>query len=368
VENETVNALTIWESPEALEARIKRMLEIQQNVMKKDIDYGIIPGCDKPSLYKPGAELLMVTFGLSDRLEVEDLSSEDRSEIRYRIKSEIYAQGIYLGCGIGEASTNQDKYKWREAICDEEFEATPVDQKRIKWFKGKPPYTKNQIRTNPSDLANTVLKMAKKSSKIDAVLSVLGASRIYTQDLGDMSKELQEMLTDNEKKGKKKSSKPDTTPTTPMDETGVIESVEVKTGKGKKGEWTLYDIKISGTTYGTFDKKIGEAAVEGKTVLYTWKKEGKYNTLTSIHTKVDQAPAPKMEEKPKEEGHKILTREEFEAQIANLALQAGQKTTDETNNFIMENSDGKYKSVSDIPEDDYSQWLDMFQAEAESKK
>lgn len=362
-------ALTIWESPEKLEARIKRMLQIQQNVMKKDIDYGTIPGCQKPSLYKPGAELLMVTFGLSDRIDVEELSANG-DEIRYRVKTDIYSQGIYLGCGVGEASSNEEKYKWRKVVCEEEYDATSMDNRREKWFKGyqnKPAYSQKQVRTNPSDVANTVLKMAKKRSKIDAVLSVLGASRIYTQDLEDMSAELQDMLTDEEKK-EKKSSKPETAPTTPKGETGIIESVEIKTGEGLKGPWARYGIKISGKKYGTFDKKIGEAAVKGKTVIYNWKKEGKYNTLTSLHTKVETAPEPKKEEKPKDEGPKLLTREEFEQQIATLALQAGHKNQDETNEFVSANSDGKFKSVADITEDGFSGWLDLFQAEAESKE
>lgn len=366
MENETVNALTIWESPEKLKARIKRMLEIQQNIMKKNIDYGTIPGCAKPSLYKPGAELLMVTFGLSDRIDVEELS-ENGDEIRYRVKSEAYSQDVYLGCGVGEASTNEEKYKWRKVVCDEEYEDTPLENRREKWFKGyegEKPYKQKQIRTNPADVANTVLKMAKKRSKIDLVLSVLGASRIYTQDLEDMSAELQDMLTDEEKK-EKKSSKPSTTPTTPVGETGVIESVEVKTGESKNGTWTRYGIKISGKKYGTFDKKIGEAAVEGKTVLYTWKKEGKYNTLTSLNTKVETSPEPKKEDKPKSEGPKVLSRDEFEAQIWSYSKEAG-FNTNERDNFIMENSAGKFKSVSDIPEDGFSVWLDIFQEEAEN--
>ena len=40
------------------------------------------------------------------------------------------------------------------------------------------------------DAANTVLKMAKKRSFIDAVLTVTGASRIFTQDLEDIKEAL----------------------------------------------------------------------------------------------------------------------------------------------------------------------------------
>ena len=40
---------------------------------------------------------------------------------------------------------------------------------------------------NPQDLANTILKMAKKRSFVDGILTVTGASRIFTQDIEDIN-------------------------------------------------------------------------------------------------------------------------------------------------------------------------------------
>ena len=45
--------------------QVQLIQEIMANVMKVDEHYGTIPGCKKPSLYKPGAEKLSVTFRLS---------------------------------------------------------------------------------------------------------------------------------------------------------------------------------------------------------------------------------------------------------------------------------------------------------------
>ena len=47
----------------------ERLNEIFKSVMQKDTDYGTIPGTPKPSLWKPGSELLANYFGLrADRL------------------------------------------------------------------------------------------------------------------------------------------------------------------------------------------------------------------------------------------------------------------------------------------------------------
>jgi hypothetical protein len=43
-----------------------------------------------------------------------------------------------------------------------------------------------QIRVNPSEMANTILKMAKKRSLIDAVLTSTAASDCFSQDLEDL--------------------------------------------------------------------------------------------------------------------------------------------------------------------------------------
>ncbi len=173
-----------------MKARINLLQIVMRNVMKKETHYGTIPGCGKPSLWKPGAEIIMAAFNLSVEPIAEDLSKDD--EIRYRVKVTIKApNGQIVGSGIGECSSNEEKYKWRKAVCEEEFAETPEDRRRQKWVK---PYQKQafkiaQIRTNPADLANTILKMAKKRALIDGVLTATAASDIFTQDLEDLPPE-----------------------------------------------------------------------------------------------------------------------------------------------------------------------------------
>lgn len=184
---EVIEALTAAQ----IRAQVNRIQEVMKSVMQDGQHFGKIPGCgDKPTLLKPGAEKLMMTFRLVADPLVTDLSTMD--EARYRVAVRILtANGAYLGAGIGEASSNEEKYRWRKAVCDEEWNDTPEDRRREKWFRGKEkPYKVKQIRTVPADVANTVLKMAKKRGLIDGILTVTGASDIFTQDIEDLPEEM----------------------------------------------------------------------------------------------------------------------------------------------------------------------------------
>jgi hypothetical protein len=163
--------------------------EVMAAVMKKDTHYGVIPGCKLPSLYKAGSEVLLTTFRIAVDPIVEDLSTPDC--IRYRVKAvgRHQATDIVVGAGIGECSTDEDKYKWRKAFSDKEFDATPETRRRIKFGRD---WSAKQVRTEPADLANTVLKMAKKRAQVDLTLTATAASDIFTQDIEDLPDELRE--------------------------------------------------------------------------------------------------------------------------------------------------------------------------------
>ena len=169
-----------------IKAQVNLIQQVMEAVMKKDIHYGTIPGTPKPTLYKAGAEKILSTFRIGVDPESEDLSTGD--EVRYRVKAKGFDQqtGVLLGVGVGECSSNEEKYKWRRPVCDEEFNETPEDRKRAVWKKGNPNYQQKQIRTNPSDVANTILKMAKKRAQIDLTLTVTAASDVFDQDLEDL--------------------------------------------------------------------------------------------------------------------------------------------------------------------------------------
>lgn len=163
-----------------IRANVNLIQEVMRDVMQDGTHYGIIPGCKKPSLWKPGAEKIMATFRIAAEPVVEDLSSPDI--FRYRVTVKGYsASGAMLGAGIGECSSDEDKYRWR-APKPKEFENTTDDRRRIKYEADG---EAKQVRTNPADVANTILKMAKKRALVDMVLTVTAASDIFTQDIED---------------------------------------------------------------------------------------------------------------------------------------------------------------------------------------
>lgn len=168
-----------------LRAQVQRVQHVLRDVMQVGTHYGTVPGCgDKPVLLKAGAEKLMMTFRLAAEPSIEDMSTD--TVRRYRVLTRITSQstGLYLGTGVGEGSSEEEKYAWRAAVCEAEYECADPADRRLKYKRHGEPI--QQVRVNPSDVANTVLKMAKKRSLVDGILTVTAASDIFTQDVEEM--------------------------------------------------------------------------------------------------------------------------------------------------------------------------------------
>lgn len=180
---------------------VSAVQEVMRAVMKPEVHYGRIPGAgEKPTLFKQGAEVLCLAFKIGDQYRIEDLSTSD--ERRYRVICEGVHQptGMVLGQGVGECSSAEEKYRWRKAVCREEFDATPENMRRLKFAKKMGGhYTVEQVRTEPADVANTVLKMASKRAKIAMTLNVTAASDMFGQDLEDLDATLREHLTEDDR-------------------------------------------------------------------------------------------------------------------------------------------------------------------------
>lgn len=169
--------------------RIQRIQQVMKKVMKKDVHFGVVPGTPKPSLWKPGAEVLCTTFRIAPSYVLDNQSDDDHYEYVVRCIGTHQETGKVLGEGMGAASSNEEKYKWRAAVCPEEFEEADEDRKRVKWrkgYQGAPPEQIAQLRAEPADINNTVLKMACKRAQIAMVINVTGASDIFAQDLEDL--------------------------------------------------------------------------------------------------------------------------------------------------------------------------------------
>ncbi len=219
MENEIIRSeesLTVREPSELtvteIVAKVAKVKEVAEKVMKKDVHYGIIPGTPKPTLYKPGGEILGLTFRLSPKYEGErepiDLGKGHRE---YVIRCDLFHihSGLFYGSGIGSCSTMEGKFRYRTG--PKEFTGQPVpkdywdlrnsDPGKAKELLGGAGFAvgKNEAggweiciqgerieHDNPADYYNTVLKMAGKRAYIDAILKATAASEVYTQDLEDM--------------------------------------------------------------------------------------------------------------------------------------------------------------------------------------
>jgi hypothetical protein len=182
-----------------IKADVNLIQQVLKSVFKKDVHYGVIPGTAKNTLYKPGAEKIMTTFRLNGEPLVDDLSTADEKRIRVRVRITHQVSKLEIGWGVGECSSNETKYKWIKAE-KWAYDGTPEDQRRIIWKPGKTEnYPVMQVRANIADVANTVLKMAKKRALIDATLTCTAASDVFEQDLEDMPEGVRQNIVDEKR-------------------------------------------------------------------------------------------------------------------------------------------------------------------------
>lgn len=186
--NEIVKAEIRPLTPQEITEQVNTIQKVMKAVMVKGTHYDKLPGCgEKSVLLKPGAEKILTTFHIGVETIVEDLS--DGFDFRYRVtcRGFFIPTGNTVGYGIGEASTSEKKYKWRAAVCQEEYDETPETQRQIKYYKSQKGevHKELQVRQNPADLANTVLKMAKKRAMVDLCLTSTACSDIFVQDIDD---------------------------------------------------------------------------------------------------------------------------------------------------------------------------------------
>lgn len=192
-------------SVEHLVARVSKIKEVQAKVMVRDHHYGEIPGVNKPTLLKPGAEILCLTFQLAPEFVLEERWDGEHLEIVAKCVLTHAPSGTRVGSGIGSCSTKESKYAYRKG------ERTCPDCGKACIIKGKQEYGggwlcfgkkggcgskfkdgdhaiegQNTDRVANPDLPdsyNTVRKMACKRALVAAVLIVTCASQLFTQDV-----------------------------------------------------------------------------------------------------------------------------------------------------------------------------------------
>lgn len=292
--------------------QVQVIQEVMHTVMKQDEHYGTIPGTNKPSLYKAGAEKLSLTFRLRPEYDIRrsDLPNGHRE---YEVVCTLFhiPTGQSVGQGVGSATTMEGKYRFRPGPV--ELTDRPVPQeywntRDPKLIGGKGFSTKKNDQgkwmiaikgetvehDNPADYYNTVLKMAKKRAHVDAILTATAASDIFTQDVEDMPEEIQGAAPAQKEQssGKPPLKEPQKKQKAPAGEIHtenvMIRSVEEKSGEKNGKVYTIYTvIDENGEKYGTFDSKVHDLAeqlaggFEVATITFTDGQYGrKIETLT----------------------------------------------------------------------------------------
>lgn len=198
---------------DAIERR-NQVVSFVKQIMVEETDYGTIPGTNKPTLLKPGAEKLATFFGLSKRFDIiertEDWTGNQHNGepfFYYLYRCSLYRGDLLIAEADGSCSSFESKYRYRRAerVCPNCGQATIIKGKDqygggwVCWKKkdgcGATFAEDDEVITgqevgrvvNPDvpDQANTILKMAQKRALIAAVLLGVNASEFFTQDLED---------------------------------------------------------------------------------------------------------------------------------------------------------------------------------------
>jgi len=234
----------IFDFRDALE-RHQLMVKFTKEIMKEGVDFGTIPGTNKPTLLKPGAERLCTFFGLCPEFITEQATEDWTGDAHrgepffyYRYKCILRRNGIALGEGIGSCNTHEVKYRYRwvpekkvpshlnkdtletQDRTIREF-AFAIEKAETSGKYGKPAeYWQRfqdaiedgravKVQTTAksgrkmdaweipelmyrvpnqdvADAVNTCQKMAQKRALVAAVLIAVNASEFFTQDLEDL--------------------------------------------------------------------------------------------------------------------------------------------------------------------------------------
>ncbi len=206
-------------APERAKSQLREMQAVVRDVMVEGEHYGMIPGTQKLTLLKPGAELLNSMYGLYldsveilEKTEQWDIQVDESSFPLFRYITRCTLKdrnGVTISTGVGECNSYESKYRWRnanrkcprcgrEAIIKgrEEFGGGWVCFRNkggcgAKFRDGDETIESQTTGRVPNesiyDQVNTIIKMAKKRSYIDATLSATRTSGIFTQDLEDFA-------------------------------------------------------------------------------------------------------------------------------------------------------------------------------------
>ncbi len=190
----------------------RMMVEFTQQVMVQGVDYGIIPGTNKPTLLKPGAEKLCTLFSFVPKFtilkQIEDWTGEafgGEPFFFYLVRCSLWRNGELVVEADASCNSREKRYRYRRAerTCPTCNQAAIIKGK-AEWgggwvcFKNKggcgakfpdgdasieKQETGQILNPDIYDCVNTIIKQAEKRAVIAATLLGANASEFYGQDL-----------------------------------------------------------------------------------------------------------------------------------------------------------------------------------------
>jgi hypothetical protein len=194
--------------------RFNAVVEFVRTVMREGVDYGRIPGTEKATLLKPGAEKLCTLFGLMSRFEIirsiEDWTGESHNGepfFYYLYRCRLQRGSLVIAEGDGSCNSWEQKYRYRQAhrrcpACGqpaiiqgkEEYGGGWVCFRKRGGCGAKFAIDDDSITSQPAgrvaneniaDQVNTIQKIAQKRALIAAALLAVNGSEFFTQDSED---------------------------------------------------------------------------------------------------------------------------------------------------------------------------------------
>jgi len=167
--------------------------DYRSRVLREGVDYGKIPGVDKPSLWDSGAQKIANLFGLGIRHELANkIEDWAKGFFHYHYRAVLYRLGDGREIANAEGSCNsmEEKYRYRwypewdwEKIPEDE--RPPVADTQLRGKRGAKKYTFYAVERPAFGQVNTICKMAQKRARVGAVLVGTRASEDFTQDVED---------------------------------------------------------------------------------------------------------------------------------------------------------------------------------------
>lgn len=187
-------AIVVQEQPGALIrpiADLAAVMEYQEEVarvvgkaLKPGRDFDTVPGANKPSLYQPGAERLMLIFSLACDFEIVEREIDHAVKVPWSKRKKKWANK-YKGdrdfTWITETGESEGIYRYvTMAVITNK--RTGI---RVGSALGAASTLESKYIDRPRDCENTCLKMAQKRAMVSAVKCVLGLSDRFTVDVED---------------------------------------------------------------------------------------------------------------------------------------------------------------------------------------